>query len=557
MKKLLFFLAIILLVPGVLAQKNTIKLLAVNEGTKQGAIVDLDLNVVDGSGKVFIETYPLTQIDTQISLRIAKLNACKMSGKYCLDKDFLYSLKTDSPVVAGPSAGAAMTLLTMASLENKKINPDSIITGTINSGGVIGVVGGLNEKIKAAANKSMKKVLIPKGELNSTELKKLRGEFNIDIIEVSNIEEAFEIFTGEKVVRPELVVNSNYKDTMKKMNEDMCKRTETLKDELKKVDIPKKYNGTFNLGLNLSEKAEKFYSDEKYYSSASRCFGTNVYFREILFGILNLTENETEKQKHIIEKELQGIEMELNLTEISNLGDLEANMIVRERVDDARKNLMENSTKGLSYALERSYGASSWLNFVGFPGKSIDESKMKESCMMKISEVNELYNYVALYVPFLMEETKKELELAKKYLDSNDYILCLFKASKSEAEINAALSTLYISDSNVKVLLQNKIFAAKKEIEKQIVNGNFPILGYSYYEYANALNESDRYNALLYAEYGIELSNLDVFFPVKRPFFKLDERALMTLVLGFLIGVVLFSIRKGYRRNKIVLKRRR
>src|SRR3989344_305908 len=209
MKKLLFFLAILLLVPGVLAQKNTIKLLAVNEGTKQGAIVDLDLNVVDGSGKVFIETYPLTQIDTQISLRIAKLNACKMSGKYCLDKDFLYSLKTDSPVVAGPSAGAAMTLLTMASLENKKINPDSIITGTINSGGVIGVVGGLNEKIKAAANKSMKKVLIPKGELNSTELKKLRGEFNIDIIEVSNIEEAFEIFTGEKVVRPELVVNSN------------------------------------------------------------------------------------------------------------------------------------------------------------------------------------------------------------------------------------------------------------------------------------------------------------------------------------------------------------
>ncbi len=555
MKKALF-LIILFLIPGVLAQKNTIKLLAVNEGTKQGAIVDLDLTVTDGSGKVFIETYPLTQIDTQISLRIAKINACKMSGKYCLDKDFMYSLKTESPVVAGPSAGAAMTLLTMASLSDKKINPEFIITGTINSGGVIGVVGSLNEKIKAAANKSMKKVLIPKGELNSTELKRIRGEFNIDIVEVSNIEEAFEIFTNEKITRPELAVNRDYENTMKLMNEDMCKRTESLADELKKIDIPEKYNKTFSSGLNLSEKAKKFYADGKYYSSASRCFGANVYLREILFRILNLTEKETEKQKQMIEKEIKDIELRLNATEIANLGDLEANMIVKERIDDARKNLNENSTKGLSYALERSYGASSWLNFVGFPGKPIDESRMKESCTMKISEVNEMYNYVAIYVPFLMEETKKELDLAKKYLDTKDYILCLFKASKSEAEINAALSTLYIQDSNVKFLLQNKIFAAKKEIEKQIAKGNFPILGYSYYEYANALNETDRYNALLYAEYGIELSNLDIYFPVKKPLFKFDKRALITLMLGIAIGISLFLIRKGYKRKRIFLKRK-
>ena len=553
MKKILF-LIILLMIPGVLAQKNTIKLLAVNEGTKQGAIVDLDLAVTDGSGKVFIETYPLTQIDTQISLRIAKINACKMSGKYCLDKDFLYSLKTDSPVVAGPSAGAAMTLLTMAALENKKINPDFIITGTINSGGVIGMVGGLNEKIKAAVNKSMKKVLIPKGEMNSSELRKTRAEFNIDIAEVSNIEEAFEIFTGKRISRPEIAVNENYRNTIMVMTDDMCRRTESLKNEIK--NVPERYNKTFNLGVNLSEKAAKFYSDEKYYSSASRCFGANVYFREVLFGVLNLTEKEIEEQKQAIEKELRAIESKLNSSKIDNLGDLEANMIVRERVDDSRKNLKENSTKGLSYALERSYGASSWLNFIGFLGKPIDESGMRESCMMKISEVNELYNYVAMYVPFLMEETKKELELAKKYLDTKDYILCLFKASKSEAEINTALSTLYIQDSNVKVLLQNKIFAAKKEIEKQIAKGNFPILGYSYYEYANALNETDKYNALLYAEYGIELSNFDVYFPVKKPLFKFDEKALTTLILGFAVGLCLFLIRKGYKRKKIILRKR-
>src|SRR5690242_1623828 len=94
------------------AQKNTIKLLAVNDGTKKGMVVDLDLDIVDGSNRVFIETHPLSNIDTQISLRLAKTIACKTADVYCLNKDFFYSIRANSPVIAGPSAGAAMTVMT-------------------------------------------------------------------------------------------------------------------------------------------------------------------------------------------------------------------------------------------------------------------------------------------------------------------------------------------------------------------------------------------------------------------------------------------------------------
>jgi len=45
--------------------------------------------------------------------------------------------------------------------------------------------------------------------------------------------------------------------------------------------------------------------------------------------------------------------------------------------------------------------------------------------------------------------------------------------------------------------------------------GIFPIIGYSYYEYGNSLKESDKYSALLFSEYALEFSNLDIYFPKK------------------------------------------
>jgi len=553
---LLFFLLITLIIPCVFAQKNTIKLLAINEATKEGTIVNLDLTIVEGSGKVFIETYPLSQIDMQISLRIAKMIACKTSGIYCLDKDFMYSIKADAPIIAGPSAGAAMTLLTMASLENKKINSEIIITGTISSGGVIGSVGGLKEKISAAANKSLKKVLIPKGELNATKISEYRSEYNIDIVEMSNIEEAYKSLTDEDRNEKELSIDDEYLRIMKKLNEDICERTETMKKEIEKYNLSGEKIG---FAMNLSKESFELNEKGYYYSSASRCFGANVYFRELLLNAenINISKAEIEKKIEDVKKELYNLEIFLNNTEINNLGDLEAVMIIRERIYDAKKNI-ENSTEisDLSYAIERVHSSNSWKKFLGFKGKQIDETKLKESCALKISEVNELYNYVAIYFPSLMIETKKELDSTKEYYDSGDYILCLFKSSKSEAEINAALSMVYIEDSHFKQLLQNKIIAAKKIIINQIQKGNFPILGYSYYEYATALNDTGNYNSLLYAEYGIELSNLDIYFPLQKPFpVRINEKALTTLILGFLIGFTLFMIRKQYRRKRIVLRR--
>lgn len=348
---------------------------------------------------------------------------------------------------------------------------------------------------------------------------------------------------------------------MKDLTQNICSRTESMNGEIQKNKIPKKYNGTFNSGMNLSQQSKKLIKNEKYYSAASRCFGANVYFREILYGIANLSDEEVKIEVEKIKVQINKLDSFLNKTKINNLGDLEAVMIIKERLYDGKKNLEDNSSSkisSISYALERTYSSYAWQKFLGFRGKEIDEAKLKESCTLKINEVQELYNYVSIYMPSLLKDIKKELDSAREYAKTNDFILCLFKTSKSEAEVNAALSALYIQDSSVKPMLQNKILAAKKQIQKQVEKGSFPILGYSYYEYATTLNKTDSYTALLYAEYGIELSNLDIYFPMRKPFgLKIDEKALVTLILGFTIGTILFLIRKQYRRKKIVLRRKR
>ena len=558
---LLLLFAIILTSP-VLAQKNSIKLLAVTDNNKQGIVVDLDLEIVDGTGRVFVETQPLSNIDTQISLRIAKTIACKTSEVYCLNKDFIYSIKSSSPVIAGPSAGAAIALVTLASLENQNLDKNTVITGTINSGGVIGAVGGVKEKIKAAANSGLKTILIPKGEANASTLLELGDELNVTVIEVDDIETAYEIFTHKAHSYIPVTVNPTYEAIMQKLNTNICERGVELNNQLEKYTLTEDQKILHKRAINLTEQSQELAADKKYYSSASRCFGANVYFREILIQVQNLTAVERNALIAETEDKINQIEQLSNGTEINTLGDLEATMIVSERLDDAQKNIEDtkekNTTRDLAYGIERTYSAEAWRTFLGFPSKPIDAAKLEESCMLKLAEVQEVYNYVAIYLPGVLEDSKEGIALAKEYLSKKDYVSCIFRAAKAQAEIDTAFGALYVEDSNIESLLGSKIAAAERAIAKQISQNTFPILGYSYYEYANTLKDTEKYNALLYAEYGIELSNLNVYFPQKKPLdVQINKRALVTLIFGLIIGACVVLIRLQYKRNKITLKRRK
>ena len=139
-KRFLFIVILILLLPQGLAKSGHMKLLAVsNLGTdSRGSVADLFLEVDEGQGRVFIESFPLSKLDTQISTRFAKEVACSFIEKDCSNYDFFYTIRANSAIIGGPSAGAAIAVLTISVLEDLALDESMTITGTINSGGIIG-----------------------------------------------------------------------------------------------------------------------------------------------------------------------------------------------------------------------------------------------------------------------------------------------------------------------------------------------------------------------------------------------------------------------------------
>ena len=151
-----------MIAPG--ANSVTVPLLAVTEDN-EGMLIPLVVELMPGTGKVLVNiNNPSFITDTQDSIRLAVKEAAEMTNTDMKKYDAVFSIKTNISVIGGPSAGAAMTIATMALMLNKHIKDDVAITGTIMSGGYIGQVGGVQEKATAAKDNGMKLVLVPSGE---------------------------------------------------------------------------------------------------------------------------------------------------------------------------------------------------------------------------------------------------------------------------------------------------------------------------------------------------------------------------------------------------------
>jgi uncharacterized protein len=134
---------------------------AVDEGGN-GVATSLDVQVVPGSGKTLTNVDKIIfWTDTQNSIRTAKSVAEQITNT-SLDKyDIIYTINANASVIEGPSAGAALTIATIAAIEKKPLNGSVMITGTINHDGTIGPVGSIMEKAIAAKSIGADLFLVP------------------------------------------------------------------------------------------------------------------------------------------------------------------------------------------------------------------------------------------------------------------------------------------------------------------------------------------------------------------------------------------------------------
>ncbi len=519
-------LVVLLALPSIHAlEDGQIKLLAVSDfGDRQvGTTADLFLRVEPGSGEVFIESHPITRLDTQISTRFANEVVCQQLQLDCNEFNFFYTIQAESSIIGGPSAGAAVAVLTYSVLEEVPV-PDTVtISGTVNSGGLIGPVGGLADKIKVASDVGAEKVLIPTGErfVNSEnqtlDLVQSAGDYDVEVVEVADIWEAISHATDTVVEREvrDITLDDRYTEVMSELATQLCTNAESLEAE---ITADMMDDEAFERGQNLLIRGQSAFENQTLYSSASFCFGAGIQYRFLLLQDENLTIEQILKQVNELYAELD--QFESSLPEPETISDAQIFAVVEERVREARDRLNatetiieQNKEQGvfnLAYAYERLNSAEAWSEFLGQSGPSVTDQQLAAACASKIEEAQERYQYGQLFVTRDISTVQNGIIRAQEDQANGDYETCILRSAKAKAEANTFLGVFGVRRDRLSEVIDRKLEVVQHDIVTQSEAGTFPVVGFSYFEYSNSLKESDQFSSLLYAEYALELSNLNL-----------------------------------------------
>ena len=101
--------------------------------------------------------------------------------------------RSSNKLTEGMSSSSAIAVGIMAAWRGDSVRPDVALTGKITPDGQIESVGALLIKVEAAARAQFKTILVPRGQLDKAdwELSQLMARWNVKIIEVATLEEAY------------------------------------------------------------------------------------------------------------------------------------------------------------------------------------------------------------------------------------------------------------------------------------------------------------------------------------------------------------------------------
>ena len=190
----------------------------------QGVVMAVDIELVEGSGRILVDTVPRVGIDIQTSVRTAVAVAEEVTGVSLGETDVILTVRSEEEVdvVDGQSAGAAITVALISAMTNRSINEGVYMTGTINADSSVGAVGGVPYKALAAAESGSSRFIVPEGQSSvviyrPVTYKTFRGRvittyeketmdledylsemgYSVQVLEVRDIKEAVALFFGE------------------------------------------------------------------------------------------------------------------------------------------------------------------------------------------------------------------------------------------------------------------------------------------------------------------------------------------------------------------------
>lgn len=535
-----------------------------------------------GTGRVFVDTLPLTQVDMQGSARLAVKvasalvktdEACDVNPE---DYDFFFVVRTSAPIIGGPSAGAVMTVATISLLKNLTIDNRTIMTGMINPDGSIGPIGGIDHKIDAAYSVGAKRFLIPKGQstyvetvmstqnIGSTtttiyqDVEKSYYDYawdnyNIELVEIGEINEALENFTGTRIFYNETngeITTEQYLTSMRPLAMSLKENASISYDEAKEMfelsEIPNvgsyydydNYRDFAESRLELSEStltiSEDWYDQGQYYTSTSKSFQSLIYSDFVKYACEYYDSEEVNRSSYIeslieeIQTQYDDANEQVKNQEINGFISLQSIGAAQIRASEAKNSLeilSDNYENGrvnsfwkvlyfledLAFIHERSSSIEWWLD-IGTHFNETGNITDKDIEYLALEYINEAEQSV-FYSKLLLGNKTAYTTKSFEYLDLATSIItnarndsergyhasAFFSALEALVKANLALELLGV---NAEDRLDHASETASSNIAKKRQQGLEPIIAVSYYEYGeNLRNESDFENALMYYKY--------------------------------------------------------
>lgn len=521
----------------------------------------------NGSGRVFVDTLPLTQVDMQGSARLAVKVASTVvenDKNVNIDPstyDYFFVVRTSSPIIGGPSAGAIMTVATISLLENWQMDNETIMTGMINPDGSIGPIGGIPQKIDAAYSVGAKHFLIPFGQGTYTELiattENINGwtrivtkqvtrnvadyamdNYGITVTEVADVYESLENFTGYRFFFNETdsrITTEDYIESMKPLATTLLQEArsayENAESKFNESNIPRGYpyyrtqvEDRLSLSKENLDRSEEWFEQKIYYTSTSKSFQSLIYSRFVNYSC-DFFESEEENYIEDLIKEVQSEYEKASLkaknAEVTGFISLQSVGAAQRRAGEAKMYLdaagaaYENRNSfgfdvieflyDLAFVVERSKSIGWWLDI----GSHFNETgELKNETLENLAlEYIEEAQQATVYSGIIIEEAGITGD-STTYLSYAEDLLQTARnnltAGYPAAALFQALEAIVRANLAIEVIgtePENKIELAKKsasdKIAKSRLHGIEPVLAVSYYEYGESLFNETEFDSAL------------------------------------------------------------
>jgi len=517
----------------------------------------------NGSGHVFVDTLPLTQIDMQGSARLAVKVASslvKNDNRSNIDPskyDFYFVIRTSSPVIGGPSAGAVMTLAATSLLENWTLSNKTVMTGMINPDGSIGPIGGIPYKIGAAHSVGATRFLIPRGQGTYTETVReiatdngwtrivshpvtisvadyAMKNYGMEVDEVGDINDALRYFTGYNFSTPK----SNHKITTEDYIDSMKPLAASLLDEARNqynnasdlfnntkfpnylfTDYKNQVKNFVQNAADLLGESENAYKQGFYYSSTSKSFQSLIDSRFVSYACGYFKSDDEQQYIISVLNEVTSFynnkSIEAKNAKISGLISLQCVGAAQQRSSEANSYISDANTSyksgdyldmlyKLAFARERSNSVGWWI---GIASHFSDVGNVSNTALENLAaeyiddaQQADVYSNVILQemgtTSNYLSNADKLLNSARSDLEKNYPAAALFDSLDALVQANLAIETV---DGITQEKIDRARESASSSISKSRNIGIEPVLAVSYYEYAESLaNESSLDSAIVY-----------------------------------------------------------